>query len=90
MFQTLMCAWLGDVIRDSVHNGYTICFETYIAWVVDEASRVAVGGGIHHVVVVDAEHVAANALWGLERDGWEQFMSFYWEQYGYNKERVSG
>jgi hypothetical protein len=30
--------------------------------VVDEARRVAVHGGVHHVEVVDAEHVAADAL----------------------------
>lgn len=30
--------------------------------VVDETSRVAMHGGIYHLIVIDAKHVAANAL----------------------------
>ena len=37
-----------------------------LARVVDEASRVALHGRVHHVEVVDAEHVAADAL--MERN----------------------
>lgn len=33
-----------------------------LARVVDEAGGVAVHGGIHHFIVVDAEHVTANTL----------------------------
>lgn len=35
-----------------------------LAGVVDEAGSVAVHRGIHHLIVIDAKHVAANALWG--------------------------
>ena len=38
-----------------------------LARVVDEASRVAVHGSVHHLKVVDAEHVAADTLGDAER-----------------------
>lgn len=39
-----------------------------LAGVVDEAGSVAVHGGIHHIKVINAEHVASNALQGRKRE----------------------
>lgn len=38
-----------------------------VAGVVDESCGVAVHGGVHHVEIVNAKHVAADALWGKSR-----------------------
>lgn len=35
-----------------------------VAGMVDESRGVAVHGGVHHVEIVNAKHVAADALWG--------------------------
>lgn len=43
---------------DIDHTGVTVG----LTGVVDEASRVAMHGGIYHLIVIDAKHVAADSL----------------------------
>lgn len=40
---------------------YFVLLTTYLTWVIDKACRIATHGGIHYQIVVDLEHVAANA-----------------------------
>lgn len=40
---------------------YFVLLTTYLTGVIDKACRIATHGGIHHQIVVDLEHVAANA-----------------------------
>lgn len=40
---------------------YCVLLTTYLTGVIDKARRIAPHGGIHHQIVIDLEHVAANA-----------------------------
>ena len=51
------CSKSSDLVK-SLNNSVV---ETHVAGVVDESGRVALHGGVDHGVVIDLEHVAADA-----------------------------